>query len=147
MIDFQFIYQLVLSIFLGALMGLEREYKRKGAGLQTYSLVSFGACFFTIISFIIVDLFSGKLGIDIDPIRLIQAVVVGIGFIGAGVIFRQQVGVIGLTTAAGLWVAASIGIAVGIGLYSLAVFATFLSLLVLAGFGLLEDKIFKTKKE
>jgi len=72
-----------------------------------------------------------------------MAIAIGIGFIGAGVIFRQSSGVIGLTTAAGLWATAAIGIAVGVKLYFLAIFTTFLSLFILAGFGLLEEKILK----
>ena len=143
MVEIQSIFQLFLSIFLGALIGLEREYKRKEAGLQTYSLVALGSCFFIIISFEMVNIFTGKLGIEFDPMRVIQAVAIGIGFLGAGVIFRQQSGIVGLTTAAGLWMAAAIGIAIGVKMYYLAIFVTFLSLLVLFGFGLLEKRFFK----
>lgn len=122
--EIQIILQLFLAIFLGALIGLEREIKKKEAGLQTYSLVILAACIFSM------------LGVS-------YAAVIGIGFIGAGVIFRQQTGVIGLTTAAGLWATSAIGIAVGAKLYFLAIFATFLTILILAGLGLLEEKIFK----
>ena len=142
MIDVQSICQLFLSVFLGAIIGVEREFKRKEAGLQTHSLVALGSCFFTMISFKMVEVFSQNSEAVFDPIRVIQAVAIGIGFIGAGVIFRQPSGIIGLTTSAGLWVAAAIGIAVGIKMYYLAIFATFLSLLVLFGFGLLEQKFF-----
>jgi len=135
--------QLFLATFLGALIGLEREIKRKEAGLQTYSLVALGTCLFAVILFELFNLFGNKTGITLDPSRIIQAVAVGIGFIGAGVIFRQPSGILGLTTAAGLWVTAAIGIAVGIKLYSLAIFTTLLTLLVLAGFGILEEKLFK----
>jgi putative Mg2+ transporter-C (MgtC) family protein len=72
-----------------------------------------------------------------------MAIAVGIGFIGAGVIFRQASGVIGLTTAAGLWMTAAIGVAVGVKLYFLAGFATFLALFILAGLGLLEERFLK----
>jgi len=143
MIDIQSICQLVLSVFLGAIIGVEREFKRKGAGLQTHSLVALGSCFFTMISFKMIEIFSQNSGVAFDPIRVIQAVAIGIGFIGAGVIFRQPSGVVGLTTSAGLWIAAAIGIAVGVKMYYLAIFATFLSLLVLFGFGLLEQKFFR----
>ena len=142
MIDVQSICQLFLSIFLGAIIGVEREFKRKEAGLQTHSLVALGSCFFTMISFKMIEVFSQNSEVVFDPIRVIQAVAIGIGFIGAGVIFRQPSGIVGLTTSAGLWVAAAIGIAVGIKMYYLAIFATFLSLLVLFGFGLLEQKFF-----
>ena len=139
----EIISQLILAAFLGALIGLEREIKRKEAGLQTYSLVALGTCLFTIISFELFNLFLFKSGLSFDPSRIIQAIAIGIGFIGAGVIFRQPSGIIGLTTAAGLWTTAAIGIAVGVKLYFLAFFTTFLALFILAGFGLLEEKFFK----
>jgi len=141
--ELQIISQLILATVLGALIGLEREIKRKEAGLQTYSLVALGTCLFTLISIELFNSFLGKTGASLDLLRIIQAIAIGIGFIGAGVIFRQSSGVIGLTTAAGLWATAAIGIAVGVKLYFLAIFTTFLSLFILAGFGLLEEKILK----
>jgi putative Mg2+ transporter-C (MgtC) family protein len=141
--EIEIIFQLILVTFLGALVGLEREYKKKGAGLQTYSLVSLATCLFTIILFQVLNLFPGKIDTIFNFAGLIQAVAIGLGFIGAGVIFRQPSGIVGLTTAAGLWIAGAIGIAVGAKLYFLAVFSTFLTLLILAGFGLLEEKFFK----
>ncbi len=140
--DFQIIYQLVLATFLGALIGLEREYKKKGAGLQTYSLVCLGSCLFTIIAFSIVSVYKDYSKMVFDPIRVIQAIVIGIGFIGAGVIFQQSSGVVGLTTAAGLWTVSAIGTAVGMKFFSLSAFTTFLVLLVLSGMGSLEKKVF-----
>lgn len=136
----EIICQLILATILGALVGLEREMKRKEAGLQTYSLVALGTCLFTVIAFNLVDLFFEQGGVVLDPTRVIQAIAIGIGFIGAGVIFRQGEGIVGLTTAAGLWATAAIGIAVGIKLYFLAIFTTFLSLFILAGFGKIEEK-------
>ncbi len=144
--EIETVCQLILAIVLGALIGLEREYKGKGAGLQTYSLVALGTCLFTIISFELFDFFAVKSGISFDPSRIIQAVAVGIGFIGAGVIFRQSSGVVGLTTAAGLWTTAAIGVAVGVRFYFLAVVTTLAVILILAGLGLLEEKMFKEKK-
>ena len=82
--DNQIIYQLFLAIFLGALLGLEREYKRKEAGLQTYSLVALGTCLFTIISYGLADSFVGNESVSFDPLRVVQAIAIGIGFIGAG---------------------------------------------------------------
>jgi putative Mg2+ transporter-C (MgtC) family protein len=136
-------FQLILATIFGALVGLERRIKRKEAGLQTYSLVTLGTCLFTIISFELFNVFFGEVGISFDPSRIIMAIAVGIGFIGAGVIFRQASGVVGLTTAAGLWTAAAIGIAIGAKLYFLASFTTFLALFILAGLGLLEEKFLK----
>lgn len=138
--NYQIIFQLFLAAILGGLIGLEREYKKKEAGLRTYSLVTIGTCLFTIISFELVNL-----GFNFNPSGLIQAVAIGIGFIGAGAIFRQARGVTGLTTAAGLWVTAAIGITVGVKFYTLAVFTTFLVVIILAGFGLLEQKLFNKK--
>ncbi len=141
----QIIFQLLLAALFGGLVGLEREHKRKEAGLQTYSLVTLGACLFTIISFEFFDNFLVKSGISFDPSRVIQAVAIGIGFIGAGIIIFRQSRVEGLTTAAGLWVVAAIGIAIGAKFYFLAIFATLLTIGILAGLGLLEEKIFKEK--
>lgn len=140
--ELQIICQLFLATFLGALIGLEREYKRKEAGLQTYSLVALGTCLFTLISFELT-----KVEVSFDSSGIIQAVAIGIGFIGAGVIFRQVSGIVGLTTAAGLWTTAAIGIAVGVKFYFLAIFTTFLTILILAGFGALEEKSFKRKNK
>jgi len=144
--EVEIICQLLLAIFLGALIGLEREYKGKEAGLQTYSLVALGSCLFTIISFKLFKFFLNNPEVSFDPARIIQAIAVGIGFIGAGVIFRQDSSVIGLTTAAGLWSTAAIGIAIGARFYLLASFVTFLSILILAGFGLLEEKFLRKNK-
>ncbi len=142
--EIEIIGQLFLATFFGALIGLEREIKKKGAGLQTYSLVSLATCLFTIILFQFLNLFPLKDTI-FNLAGLIQAVAIGLGFIGAGVIFRQPAGIVGLTTAAGLWMAGAIGIATGAGLYFLAMFSTLLTLLILAGFGLLEEKLFEKK--
>lgn len=133
------IYRLLLSVVLGSLLGLERKYKERGAGPQTYSLVALGTCLFAIIALEMNKVFPGSF----DVLRIIQAVAIGIGFIGGGIIFQQSSSVTGLTTAAGLWVASAIGIAVGFELYSMAVLATFLSLIVFIGFGFLEVKVFK----
>jgi putative Mg2+ transporter-C (MgtC) family protein len=145
--EIEIISQLILAIVLGALIGAEREQKKKGAGLRTYSLVSFGTCLFTIMAFNFFSLFYGGTGVTFDPSRVIQAIATGIGFIGAGVIFRQPSGVVGLTTAAGLWVAAAIGVAVGGKFYFTAVLGTVLVLLILIGLGALEEKFFKKGPE
>ncbi len=140
--EIEIITQLFLAVILGSLIGLERELKRKEAGLQTYSLVTLGACLFTIIYFELT-----KFEINFNPSGLIQAIAIGIGFLGAGVIFRQTTGTVGLTTAAGLWTTAAIGMAVGAKFYFLAIFAAFLTILIFAGLGLLEEKFFKKKEE
>ena len=139
----QIIFQLVLALALGAVIGLEREYKGKEAGLQTYSLVTLGACLFAIISFEFFNFFTGKVGINFDPLRIIQAIAIGIGFIGAGVIIHRQDHVEGITTAAGLWCSAAIGVAVGAKLYLLALLTTLMITIILVGFGELERKFFR----
>lgn len=143
----QIIFQLILAAILGGAVGLEREYRRKEAGLRTYALVSLGAALFTIIALELFQAFLGKPGANLDPLRVIQAVAVGIGFIGGGLIIYRQFHIEGLTTAAGLWIAAAIGIAVGIKSYFLAIFATLLAIVILAGLILVEEKIFGTKKK
>lgn len=140
--EIELICQLLLATFLGALIGLEREIKEREAGIQTYSLVSLGSCVFTVIAFYFFQSFGSS---TIDVVRIIQAIAIGVGFIGAGTIFKGQKGVEGLTTAAGLWAVAAIGIAVGAKLYFLAIFATLLAILILAGFGKLEEKFFGEK--
>ena len=143
MIEYQLILQLILATVLGAILGLERELKEKEAGLQTYSLIVLGACLFTVLAFNYFESLSGHAGLDFDPARVIQAIAIGIGFVGGGAIFKGESFIEGLTTAAGLWVAAGIGIAVGTEFYTLALVTTFLTLLVLAGLGKVEKKFFQ----
>jgi putative Mg2+ transporter-C (MgtC) family protein len=139
----EIIIKLFLALFLGALIGLEREIKRKQAGLQTYSLVTLGTCVFTMLGFQFYSYFSKETNIHYDPLIIIQAIATGIGFLGAGVIFRGEEGVRGLTTAAGLWVAAAMGVAIGAGFYLLSVLTAIFAILIFSGFGLLEEKFFK----
>jgi putative Mg2+ transporter-C (MgtC) family protein len=111
-----------LAIILGALVGAERKKERKPAGLRTYILVCLGS---TLISIVSVDFFGG------DPARIAAGVVTGIGFLGAGAIIATKGAVRGLTTAAGLWVIAAVGLAVGAGAYLLATIVAIIMLLVL----------------
>lgn len=139
--------QLVLAVILGGLLGFEREYNRKEAGLRTFALVCLGAAFFTIIAYDSVRIFFEKPPVGFDPSRIIGQIVLGIGFLGAGLIVYRESHVEGLTTAAGLWVAAAIGAAVGAKLYFPAVFATFLALFVLIGLRLIEEKFIKRREK
>ncbi len=140
--------QLLLAAFLGGLIGLEREYKRKEAGLKTFSLVSLGACFFTVVAVYLGSRPShlSLLG-QIDPGRVIQAVAIGIGFIGSGLIIHQRGQVEGLTTAAALWAAAAIGIGVGVRMYFLAILGALITIGILAGLRLIEEKIIHKSSE
>jgi putative Mg2+ transporter-C (MgtC) family protein len=118
---------------LGALIGLERELDEKSAGLRTHMLVSLGSALFTIVSAYGFREFltNGGNVIRADPGRIAAQIVTGIGFIGAGVIFRQGFGVRGLTTAASLWLVAAIGMAAGAGYWAGAVIATVAALVTL----------------
>lgn len=121
------LFQIMLAAFLGLVMGFERHHSGKAAGLRTYALVAMGAALFTIMS---VNGFAEFKGIS-DPTRVASQVVVGIGFLGAGLIFVKGGSVVGLTTAAGLWVAAAIGMAIGLQMYTAAIFTSVLSLIIL----------------
>jgi putative Mg2+ transporter-C (MgtC) family protein len=129
-------FRLFLALILGALIGVEREKKRKSAGLQTYSLVALSSSIFSTVAFSL-----AKINL-VDPSLVIMAIGVGMGFIGSGVIFKKEDKLEGLTTAAGLWATAGIGLAVGAGLYNLAIFATILTLFVFIFFGFLEERFF-----
>ena len=124
------ILRLMLAGFLGGLIGAEREYRAKVAGMRTHLLVAIGAALMLIVS---------RYGFDGqgDPSRVAAQIVSGIGFIGAGSIMVQRHAVHGLTTAAGIWVAAGIGMAVAAGLYEVSIAATVLSLIGLEVFGLI----------
>ena len=114
------ILRFLLAAALGACIGYQREWAGKVAGLRTYILVSSGAALFTLVSI------YGFTDAAVDISRVAAGVVVGIGFIGAGVIFRGMSGqgIAGLTTAAAIWATAAIGLAAGAGMYSLSIIAT-----------------------
>jgi len=136
--------QLLLSLFLGSLIGLERQIAQKPAGFRTYALVCLGSTMFTIISETIALKYKGVSGgLSLDPSRLASQIIVGIGFIGAGVIIFHRSKIYGITTAASLWVAAAIGMAIGFKLYSLATIATCLVLIVLIIFYFIEQSLNK----
>ncbi|HVD01227.1 MAG TPA: MgtC/SapB family protein [Candidatus Dormibacteraeota bacterium] len=106
--------RLTVALVLGAIIGIEREYRGHPAGVRTMAMVSVGSCIFTASGLFI---FSGH---NTDPTRIAAQVVTGVGFLGAGAIFRAETGIRGLTTAAAVWVVAAIGMTVGFGLYLLA---------------------------
>ena len=115
---------LCVALGLGAVIGAEREFSDKAAGLRTNILICVGSCLFMIVS----KNFTGVL--NADPTRIAAQIVTGIGFIGAGAIMHQGEQVSGLTTAATIWVVAAIGMACGVGDYSIGAFTTVLTLLV-----------------
>ncbi len=119
------VVRLVLATVLSALVGIEREFHHKPAGLRTNVMVGMGSCLFTLVSIRVLDLFPGG---AVDPTRIAAQIVTGIGFLGAGTILfeKDRSSVIGLTTAATLWVVAAVGTAVGMGLYVEAITGTLL---------------------
>ena len=123
-IEIEMILRLLLAASLGALIGYQRERAKKHAGLRTHTLICAGAALFTVAS---IYAFGGA-----DPARVAAGIVAGIGFIGAGVIFRRQGGIVeGLTTAATMWAVAAIGLAAGAGLYIIATLATVIVMVIL----------------
>ena len=140
--DAEIILRIILSIILSGLIGLEREYFRKPAGLRTNILVGLGSTLVMLISIHIPVLMKNT---SLDPGRMAAQVITGIGFLGAGAIIQSRGSVKGLTTAATIWVVAAIGLAVGIGYYFAAVATTFIALVVLYILAFIEPK--KEKEE
>ncbi|MDK1027558.1 MAG: MgtC/SapB family protein [Actinomycetota bacterium] len=116
-------FRVLIAAMLGVMLGLERQFSNKDAGLRTYALVASGSALFTVLS---IEGFDAA-----DTSRVAAQIVTGIGFLGAGLIFRRGVNVQGLTTAAGLWSVAAIGMAAGTGLWGLAIVVTVIVLFVL----------------
>ena len=132
--------RLLVAAALTGAIGLERELRERAAGLRTHMLVGIGSALFTIVSaYAWSDFtFSREGGTLLDPTRIAAQIVTGIGFLGAGAIIRQGLSVRGLTTAAGLWVVAAIGMAAGAGFFSAALVATAIVLIGLGPFRWLE---------
>ena len=117
--------RLILAAILGGMLGYEREQQGKAAGLRTHMLVALGAAMFVLV--------PQQAGVsDADLMRVLQGVVAGIGFLGAGAILKDQGEIKGLTTAAGIWLTAAIGVAAGLGRQTTALLSTVLALLILA---------------
>lgn len=131
---------MLVALALGLLLGLEREARGYPAGLRTVGLVAAGACLFSGLGLI------PGLAKTIDPTRIAAQVVTGVGFLGAGSILRQGEEVKGLTTAASVWVAAAIGMAVAFGYYTTAVISTVFVLVTLVVLRWAEDKFFPAKR-
>ena len=130
------VIKLVIAMLLGMSLGLERLYAHKNAGMRTYALVALAAAFFVTISETVA---SGSFS-SVDRMRMASQIIVGVGFLGGGLIFMKDDEIANLTTAAGLWVAAAIGVAVGFGLYFESVIATLLTLFILSVLAMIERK-------
>ena len=136
--------RLLIATLLGSLVGAERTFAGKVAGIRTFGLVAMGATLFMTVSE-----YAGIVGLGtFDPMRMGAAIVTGIGFLGAGLIFFQQDEhkLSGLTTAAGLWVVCGIGIAVGLDLYIPAILATFVTLITFTIMWYLESAVKRISK-
>lgn len=131
--------QLVIAMLLGMFLGAERAIAGKTAGMRTYALVAMGSCLFIIVS---MSVAKSLIGItNIDPLRVMSGIITGIGFLGAGLIIFRDSSVRGLTTAAGLWVSAGVGIAVGYKLYLVALFSAILTLFVFTILWFVENRL------
>ena len=130
------ILKLVLAVVAGSIIGAEREYKSKSVGFRTVILITLGSCLITIISAI--------MGGEKDPTRIAANIITGIGFLGAGAIFKEGANVKGITTASTIWVASAIGMSIGIGEYEFAFICLALIMLVLLGFSWFQNFIDRT---
>lgn len=137
------IIKLLIALLLGVVIGVERVWAHKTAGMRTYALVSLGSALFIIISEMVAQKYLGVT--NFDPLRLASQIIVGVGFIGTGVIFTKGMELKGLTTATGLWVAAGIGMACGFGLFNLAIVVSVLTLFIFIVLWFIEHFLKKTK--
>ena len=129
MLNVDFMLRLLVAGILGAIIGLDREYRAKEAGYRTHFLVSLGSALIMIVSQYGFQEIIKENSVTLDPSRVAAQVVSGIGFIGAGTIILQKQIVRGLTTAAGIWAPAGIGLAVGAGMYAIGIATTVLTLI------------------
>lgn len=147
-INIDYMLRILIAVIFGFCIGLERELTNKYAGLRTHILVCLGACVFTLISIYGFPTFAPGDNVLIDQAtgirdtsRVAAQIVTGIGFIGAGTVLRNGPIVLGLTTAATLWIAASIGMACGAGMFEIAFAGTLLSILTLVSIRVFERKV------
>ena len=137
----EYLTRLVIALLIGGAIGLEREFKGKPAGMRTNMLICVGSCLIMIISIEI-----GRTAARVaDPGRIAAQVVTGIGFLGAGTIIRSRFHIVGLTTAATIWVLSALGLAIGAGYLLLSAVVAFLITVTLVGIGYIEDKL-ETKR-
>ncbi|MFA5933677.1 MAG: MgtC/SapB family protein [Candidatus Paceibacterota bacterium] len=129
--------RLAVAMSLGMLVGVERLLAQKTAGMRTYALVAMGSSLFVIISEMMIASRGDLIGLD--PLRMASQIVVGVGFLGAGLIVFKDERVVGLTSASGLWVAAGIGVAAGFGLFWLSIMATILTLFIFTVLWFIEE--------
>ncbi len=134
-----------ISAVIGAVVGLQREYKRNSAGFRTHMLVAIGASIAMLTNEMLLRKFGDVSNMDVS--RMASYVISGIGFLGAGSIIKGKKGIKGLTTAAGLWVTACLGITAGAGFYWPALIGSGFVFIIIAVFKLVEKKLFKEKRD
>ena len=132
--------RLTLAMLLGGIVGWEREARHKAAGLRTHMLVAIGSAAFTVVG-LELEYGSHPGGRAVATTRILQGIVQGVGFLGAGQIILSRGSVHGITTAVGIWVIGSIGVACGAGFYALAIIVTVFTLIVLRGATILERRL------
>lgn len=140
--DWEMLGRLLLAAFLGGVIGMERAWKGKPAGMRTHLLVCLGAALIMLIS-----IHMGRIseGGTVDPTRIASNVVVGLGFLGAGTIMRLRGSVLGLTTAASLWAVGGVGLAVGCGYYGAALGGIVIMLVALRALDHVEQRLLEAK--
>lgn len=133
------IIRLAIAMLLGMVIGTERLLAHKTAGMRTYAFVSMGAALFVAVSQIVAHQYLDAS--NFDPLRVASQVVVGVGFLGAGLIFFQDKHLVGITSASGLWVSAAIGMAAGFGLFGIAIASTILALFIFVVLWFVEEAV------
>lgn len=147
---FDMVARLAIALVFGAVVGWEREHKARPAGLRTHILVALGAAGFTMVALTMMNqyLIRPDTPVPIDPAKIIAGIVGGVGFLGAGSIFQsKEGGVHGMTTAAGIWVVASVGVAAGAGYYALAGLLVLFTLFTLQVLRFVSHRIEKKARE
>jgi putative Mg2+ transporter-C (MgtC) family protein len=138
--------RLTAAVACAAVLGWERESQDKPAGLRTHMMVALGAAAFTLAALILTTNLSGDEHVRADPLRLVDGIIGGIGFLGAGTIIQSRGSVHGITTAAGIWVMGAIGVACGCGYYLLAGITTCYAFLILGVLGEVQRRLGLRKK-
>jgi putative Mg2+ transporter-C (MgtC) family protein len=138
MTEYEWLLRPVAALLAGALVGLERSYRGRAAGLRTYALVCLGSAVLVVYGDAVLRGPGGGVG---DSTRIVQGIVTGIGFLGAGVILKEGFSVRGLTTAASIWVISAVGVVIGAGYYALGAVATVLTLALLSVLRAVEDRM------
>jgi putative Mg2+ transporter-C (MgtC) family protein len=141
----ELLQRLGLSILAGLLLGLEREWRQKPAGLRTHALVAEGAALFMMGSLLLGQQIRAAGGIGYDPSRIGSTIVQGVGFLAGGVILARHGRISGLTTAVDIWVTAAIGMLIGSGFYFLAISATIVTVIVLGPLRIVESRVTRAK--